>query len=69
MMQSAYCDAKGRELSKLDINVASLVKQGYITEKAKIVVLTRGHADDIERRRAGKPRSTIGRPSGSPPSD
>ena len=58
--QRAYIDGQGRELSKLDINVASLVKQGYITDRDKIVVLTCEHAENIERCRAGNPLPSEG---------
>ena len=67
MSQRAYLDSIGREISKLTPNVASLVKQGYIIENDRIIVLFREHAEAIERRRAGSAPLPAGGQDLSPP--
>jgi hypothetical protein len=58
MSQRTYLDSIGRQISKRTPNMRSLVMQEYITEKNRIIVLSRDHAEAIERRRAGRaPRS------------
>ena len=44
----------GRQISKRSPNSRSLVNQGYITEKNRIIVLNRAHAVKIELRRVGE---------------